>query len=854
MHTTSGLRKASFVLSTACVGVMAGGTSHAAVLTWDGGTAGTAFATATNWAGDVLPADGDSLVIASATGGVTLPTQLTLSSTTAVFTGTPPTKSFKSITFGTDDTATTTLPAAISVFNGAATALNTSNTIRLTSEADGTVFSVRAGAANSNVTISNGSFGTSSYVLAGATPAANVLNVATAGKFVFFNPVITGTGGLSKTGAGTFFLNNATNNIAGDYFVNAGGLGLGNGPALGATANTVHVASGASLVLDQLSGSFTIDAIHTIDLNGSSTVSVASGETWIANTPVTGNGTLNKTGAGALNLNGPLTYTGGTAVAAGSLYINNVLTSSTTVTSASGTTLGGNGTINGNLAVGGSLLPGSSSAFGTLTVNGNVTLNNGATVGTFRSGLSATDAAADVLTVNGVFDFAEGGGLTVTGLAARNEPVIVLANYGSLAGGAFTTLTGLLGDYTLNYNYNNQKQIALVRGNTKLYYTGQSSGDFATAANFTVDAANTTSTAQYATASSDIYIDNGKPLTNAAATVAATTYVNSLTFGDSGLTASTGFSISQATAGTGSLVIKAAGLNSAAGTGILVTGRSVTNTLNTPVTVANSQSWTNNGAGTLAVTGTVALGTNTLTLSGSGITTVSGVVSGSGALTATGAGTLTLSGTNTYTGVTTLNKSGGALILATTAQAPVITGAGADVRNGGLVLQYTDASLVTTIRGLLAGSYADPATPGVMDTGKLRSGTATASRGLGYADLGGQVIVKSAFFGDADLDGGVSINDFNALAGNFGQASGKVWTDGDFDYDGGVSINDFNLLAGSFGQTLPANGELMAGLLAFAAAHDDLVAFEAVTGVPEPTTLGLVAAGLTLGLRRRRRA
>ena len=109
---------------------------------------------------------------------------------------------------------------------------------------------------------------------------------------------------------------------------------------------------------------------------------------------------------------------------------------------------------------------------------------------------------------------------------------------------------------------------------------------------------------------------------------------------------------------------------------------------------------------------------------------------------------------------------------------------------------------------------------------------------------------KPALAGDADLDGGVSINDFNVLAANFGLATGRTWLQGDFDGDGGVSINDFNLLAANFGRTLPASGDTWAGLLAFAAAHHDLAAFEATTGVPEPGVIaGLAVAG---GLLRRR--
>ena len=109
----------------------------------------------------------------------------------------------------------------------------------------------------------------------------------------------------------------------------------------------------------------------------------------------------------------------------------------------------------------------------------------------------------------------------------------------------------------------------------------------------------------------------------------------------------------------------------------------------------------------------------------------------------------------------------------------------------------------------------------------------------------------ASFAGDADLDGGVSINDFNTLAANFGKSTGQSWLTGDFDDDRGVSINDFNLLAANFGKTVAGSIDY-SGLLAFAAAHNDLATFAAVAGVPEPAGFGL--AVIVIGLSSRRRS
>ena len=315
-----------------------------------------------------------------------------------------------------------------------------------------------------------------------------------------------------------------------------------------------------------------------------------------------------------------------------------------------------------------------------------------------------------------------------------------------------------------------------------------------------------------------------------------------------GMTFTLGGAIGEAAAGYG--IAKS-------GPGTLALGAS--NTYTGTTVVSNGTLQLNAGAsfGTGVVTNNANV---TLVPSAAGSITVSNAIGGTGSLTHTGSGTATLTGANTYTGTTTVNHPAATLKVTyaaagTSAATPLLSGGGADIQRGAVVFDYTASTTpAAVVRSLLAQSFVDTTTPGVMDSGPLRSSTATAKRGLGYKDDGaGNVTVKATLFGDADLDGGVSINDFNALAGSFGQSSGKVWTDGDFDYDGGVSINDFNLLAGNFGQTVPASSDAWVGLLAFAAAHDDLDAFSAITGVPEPTVLTLLGIGAAGLLRRRSR-
>src|SRR6516162_8450598 len=182
---------------------------------------------------------------------------------------------------------------------------------------------------------------------------------------------ISGAGGLTKLGSGTLTLSGASS-YSGATAVNAGTLQAGAANAF-APGSAFTVAAGAALDLNGFNQSIgSLAGAGSVRL-GAATLTTGSDNTSTTfSGTISGAGGLTKIGTGALTLTGVSSYTGPTAVNAGTLVVNGSIANSA-VTVNSGGTLRGTGSIGGlTVGNGGALSPGNS--IGTLTVNGNLVM------------------------------------------------------------------------------------------------------------------------------------------------------------------------------------------------------------------------------------------------------------------------------------------------------------------------------------------------------------------------------------------------------------------------------------------------------------------------------------------------
>src|SRR5687768_12001683 len=211
-----------------------------------------------------------------------------------------------------------------------------------------------------------------------------------------------------------------------------------------------------------------------------------------------------------------------------------------------------------------------------------------------------------------------------------------------------------------------------------------------------------------------------------------------------------------------------------------------------------------------------------LTVSGNGSIST-GAVRGSGSITMTG-GTLvadsirqdalSISGTARVR----MNPNSGSLGTSTVKSLSMPGTGQLDLATNALVIDYPAAG--PSPRPVVKFLIAQGRNGGTWDGLGITSSFAAenADYAIGYAErsalddvpaLFGSVdptslLVRYTLLGDADLDGGVDLDDFNRLVTHFG--TGDDWHEGDFNYDALVNLADFNLLAGRFGLSAGPDG------------------------------------------------
>jgi autotransporter-associated beta strand protein len=303
----------------------------------------------------------------------------------------------------------------------------------------------------------------------------------------FVGSTISGSGALTKWGYGTLVLDNSSANWTGGTMIREGTLQLGRGgsygllPGIPGSPSSVVISSGATLrfnrgsnksFFDSISGAGSVvvansstakvrlvsnntytgpttissgtlmigqgnpgepGSIASSIVNNSGTLSFNRVENLTYAGAINGPGTVEKLAAGRLVLTGTHTYTGNTAVGAGTLIVNGVIgNSAVTVTNG---TLGGNGIIKGRVTIqsAGILAPGAS--IGTLTISNSLTL-----LGVTAMELNTAAGTNDL--VRGLTSVTYGGTLTLSNIAgaitASNAFKLFSASSYS---GRFTALT-----------------------------------------------------------------------------------------------------------------------------------------------------------------------------------------------------------------------------------------------------------------------------------------------------------------------------------------------------------------------------------------------------------------------------
>ncbi|MEV8520194.1 autotransporter-associated beta strand repeat-containing protein [Dyella marensis] len=486
------------------------------------------------------------------------------------------------------------------------------------------------------ITANGGAIGASSSGLTlgnAITVNAGGLTASGANNFTL-SGLLSGSGALTKNGAGTLTLG-AANTYSGGTVIDAGTIALGASGSLASTGMVNLTGPGATLDISGAGANQTIGALAgaagtTLAL-GARTLTLGDSVNTTFSGGISGTGGIVKQGSGTLTLGGASTYTGGTTINAGTLALGaggSLAAGGAVTLNAAGTSFdisaaGGNPTIGALSGVAGSQV-----ALGTRSlIVGNASSTTYA--GTIGGTGGLVKQGSGTLTLSGASTYT--GGTTI------NAGALALGSGGSLAANGLVTLAAG-GTFDLSAA------------------SAQSLGGLAGAGGTVNIGANALTLAPNGVGSSfgGVISGSGGVTINGTATQ---TFTGANTY--------TGATSIQA----GTLALGAGG--SLAASSALTLGNSG---------ILDISAGGNQTIGALAGTGgTVNLGANVLSVSGSGGGSFDGVIQGTGGVTNT-ASALVLNGVNTYTGLTTVQA--GSLTVGDATHAAASIGGNVTVASG----------------------------------------------------------------------------------------------------------------------------------------------------------------------------
>ena len=572
-------------------------------------------------------------------------------------------------------------------------------------------------------------------------------NTNSANDSAAISGIISGTGGLTLTGAGNLALSN-TNTYTGVTTIGSGvvlsvgtigdGSTAGNlGQATNAAANLVlnggtlrYTGATASTNRNFTLGAATTSAIHVSNALSLLTMTGASATT---------TGVMNKTGDGVLILSAANAHTGGTVLTTGTLRAttnagalgNGTLTLSggildlvndTGLAFGRNTTVTANAQINSRRSTTGA---GVTHSLGTLSI-GAQTLTTG-TDATVSSGTAGITFGATTLSASGAtFTTNASTLLTLGAITGTNTGFTVNGAGNTTIGGAISTGTGNLtkggaGVLTLSAANTHSGGTILNTGTLRATTNAGALGTGTlTLSGGILDLVNDTGLAfgRNTTVTANAQINSRRSTTGAGVTHS----LGTLSIGAQTLTTGTDATVSSGTAGI-----------TFGATTLSASGATFTTNASTLLTLG-------------AITGTNA----SFTVNGAGNTTIGGVIgTGTGNLTKGGAGSLTLLATNTFSGTTieggllqvgdggtTGTLGGGSVAIATGAAlrfnrsndltvSNVLSGAGSLTKLGGGVLTLTGTNVFSGGTTIDVGSLqvGDGGTTGSIGSGSVAIAT-----------------------------------------------------------------------------------------------------------------------------------